>query len=56
MVKPPTALPTLPDDFMEMPVEQALEVLLRTVIRHHELFYELRRRNLTLIEWIEEEP
>jgi hypothetical protein len=56
MVAGPQTLSKLPEGFDTLPVEEAVEVLLRRVTDHHRVYFDQRRRQLELIRWIEQEP
>lgn len=51
----PGVLSSLPADFDQLPVADAVRTLLETVVDHHGLYFELNRRHRALVEWIEGE-
>ena len=55
MQEAPANLSMLPADFDQLPVEDAVRILLQSVIQHHDTYFDLRSRHKALVEWIEDE-
>lgn len=51
----PGILSQLPEGFADLPVEDAVRLLLQNVISDHDTYFDLRRRHLELVNWIEQE-